>query len=964
MKRKIVWGSIGQLFSGNKGKQAGHDYHVRKPHYADLDLGYGKRLTTKRVEELRNLALSHGTPETRLADGFHEDVFVATISDESKDRYGDRILVNGWMLEEYRKNPVLLFGHDYGGIAVGHALDIYQDAVGASGETRTRLRGVFLWSRANPEAAILKGVYEDGDMRAFSVGFIPEEFLAPEDEDERKELDLGPWGVLHQKQTLLENSAVPVPANPNAITEESVKAFRGAVPQEELPGLRKLAQRLHDVNLEISKGLLEFFPNSKAQTDAVAPPTALDKGVVPADVSTTKADQDEAWSAPNLSDFTEKAWEELTSAEMQKIAGHFAWADASPASAYGQLSLPHHRSKDGAIVFKGVSAAAGRLDQTEMPGADKAGVKRHLRAHYAAFEMEPPDSIKSTAEELAAVLAWVKETHSELTYTLAVEAAEMKDNPTEAVDSIFKLIMPVEPQQFRASLSPEGELEDVKPEGETHDPNPSKTTADPEPSRAIPVDVSTEMAPKEEEWEELVADDFPDFVGLDEEGRGVVAGFFAWSAQLPPTEFDQLSYGHHRADDGHVNLAGVQQAMDDLLGGTEGTPEGERRAVYDHLANHYEGFEETPPEFKMVEPDNGQPAKLDAGQAGGDIDPIIGSNAKLKAEILAALRVELATDPEGEHKWRVVRAHKPEKAPEDTTMKRADWEKAVGDNIELRRQTSLIYDANDTKNPKGYLMPHHLAEEGTPVVFDATRRAMRTLLSKSIDGTIPESVRRRAYFHLRTHYEQFDKEAPAFRSIEQLATLARFLEDSAGGLVNGTTGAELMLDLVYMGYQSASEAAYEIQALKFEANHWEKSDAEAFARQHGFDASKFSEEAGIFTFEQRAADDFVALRSKRLNEEPDTNGVEAVGGRLKTQAGILSERLTKVENAVTDGIAKVLAFKSEFIGLLTEGSKKGSNGDLIRKLAESRNSDNFGAILEQTTKALEIADRKLRGHND
>jgi hypothetical protein len=36
--------------------------------------------------------------------------FVA--SDESVDRYGDIIRASGWQLENFRKNPVLLFAHD------------------------------------------------------------------------------------------------------------------------------------------------------------------------------------------------------------------------------------------------------------------------------------------------------------------------------------------------------------------------------------------------------------------------------------------------------------------------------------------------------------------------------------------------------------------------------------------------------------------------------------------------------------------------------------------------------------------------------------------------------------------------------------------------------------------------------------------------------------------------------------
>src|SRR6201995_6135940 len=50
------------------------------------------------------------TIEKAASDGLRRVRFVA--SDETVDRYGDIIRASGWQLDNFRKNPVLLFAHD------------------------------------------------------------------------------------------------------------------------------------------------------------------------------------------------------------------------------------------------------------------------------------------------------------------------------------------------------------------------------------------------------------------------------------------------------------------------------------------------------------------------------------------------------------------------------------------------------------------------------------------------------------------------------------------------------------------------------------------------------------------------------------------------------------------------------------------------------------------------------------
>ena len=99
---------------------------------------------------------------------------------------------------------------------------------------------------------------------------------------------------------------------------------------------------------------------------------------------------DESWSRPTLGDFSSEPWDDLSSDERRSIAGHFAWATESAPAAFGDMKLPHHRSSDGYVVWRGLVAATGRLDQTAFPPEDMDAVKSHLSDHYKEFNREAP----------------------------------------------------------------------------------------------------------------------------------------------------------------------------------------------------------------------------------------------------------------------------------------------------------------------------------------------------------------------------------------------------------------------------------------------------------------------------------------------------------------------------------------------------------------------------------------------
>ena len=316
-----------------------------------------------------------------------------TISTDAVDRDKDTIAVDGWELANYLKNPVVLWAHDYTMPPVAKAI-----SVGVTGR-RLRSTAQFTPKDLYPFGYMVYEMYKQGFLHAVSVGFLPLEYEVAEDRADGTTFFL-PMDFLRQE--LLEYSAVPVPANPEALIEARGKGIDTTplldwavevldkhaehlvgVPRQKLEGLYKV----------LSDDKLISLPSASVDSDVVAA-----KGVVPRDVSRELAPEDTPWEAPDLEDFTDQSWEELSDTEKRRIAGHFAWAAEMPPERYTNLKLPHHRPSDGAVVWRGVRAAAARLPQTDVPSEDVPAIQRHLGSHYRQFGRTPPweeeDSVK------------------------------------------------------------------------------------------------------------------------------------------------------------------------------------------------------------------------------------------------------------------------------------------------------------------------------------------------------------------------------------------------------------------------------------------------------------------------------------------------------------------------------------------------------------------------------------------
>ena len=122
------------------------------------------------------------------------------LSTNTPDRDGDIILQDGWQLENFQKNPIALWQHDYKA-PVGNWENIRLEAGKLLADLKlgsTRL------------AQMTKQLIDDGVLRAVSVGFKPLDYEPLEDGNPMK-------GWLIKSAELLEASLVSVPANQEAL---------------------------------------------------------------------------------------------------------------------------------------------------------------------------------------------------------------------------------------------------------------------------------------------------------------------------------------------------------------------------------------------------------------------------------------------------------------------------------------------------------------------------------------------------------------------------------------------------------------------------------------------------------------------------------------------------------------------------------------------------------------------------
>lgn len=103
-----------------------------------------------------------------------EQSFVAWASRPVIDRDNEIIAWNAWDTKNYDLNPTILWAHDYRAFPLGSSQ--------WTKKTRQGLKFKPGFTKAYPDGGIVYLLYQDGSLRAFSVGFIPKKWITGEDD--------------------------------------------------------------------------------------------------------------------------------------------------------------------------------------------------------------------------------------------------------------------------------------------------------------------------------------------------------------------------------------------------------------------------------------------------------------------------------------------------------------------------------------------------------------------------------------------------------------------------------------------------------------------------------------------------------------------------------------------------------------------------------------------------------------
>lgn len=132
--------------------------------------------------------------------------FIASTSEVARD--GMVIEAAGWQLDNFKRNPVFLWAHNYSDPPIGKVTNIEVE--------KDRLIADVQFDQDDPKAVAIERKYRNGILNAVSVGFSVSDYQPSQGKDVPRAL----------KSELLEISGVPVPSDPGALKERQKRAFR------------------------------------------------------------------------------------------------------------------------------------------------------------------------------------------------------------------------------------------------------------------------------------------------------------------------------------------------------------------------------------------------------------------------------------------------------------------------------------------------------------------------------------------------------------------------------------------------------------------------------------------------------------------------------------------------------------------------------------------------------------------
>ena len=335
-------------------------------------------------------------------------------SDETVDRDHEVIRASGWKLTNYRKNPVILFAHNWSDLPIGKAnkTKIENDKLLTTIQFASKEEGSDLG-----ESVFL--LVSGGFLNTLSVGFhVLESEWNGDCPDTLKPDDILRTFV---KQELLEQSVVPVPANPNARAIRSVSEYDTTDLRKELSWMKSKGIMV-DETYKYLTGIYDFLESRKnlyypvKQCKHEDCQEARDKGECEYTEETNKqvekkisgkrglplAERDSPWSSAVVRRRVAR-WASSNGSgdkdtiDWKKYGQAFVVLRAPDVpDDFGSYALPFAMVIENNLtaIPRGIFAAAavlmGARGGIELTEADERGAKSFLKSYYERLELEPP----------------------------------------------------------------------------------------------------------------------------------------------------------------------------------------------------------------------------------------------------------------------------------------------------------------------------------------------------------------------------------------------------------------------------------------------------------------------------------------------------------------------------------------------------------------------------------------------
>jgi len=479
------------------------------------------------------------------------------ISTGSVDRDRDRVMPTGVALDNYLKNPVVQWGHNYRDpwATVGKSNNINQVQNGLAADFDLRPAA----NDQDPQNVVLL-LWNGGWVRTASIGFQPIKWV----ENELGGRDFTEW-------ELLEWSLVPVPAN-----QEALRLAAKSFPEVDMDRITKRGrvlsaaneQRIRDAVTALEE-VLDQLEDAPVEEGATAPRGKV--GVL--------------FNAAEMAEAGQRA-------EGEASSGDVAWIRRLEVDAYeGQqvvfacfhkydVTIPEDATKldfdeEGEIVEVPDPDAGKTFARKEVSFVPPIGYWDGEWGKDAVYSISGPDQpdeslVKAMDGEydvrlLSEVLLSLPKTKGKGKRVDGTGICRMTKSRVERVKRIGQKMLKRSKGIVAKAAIPYKKL--------------------PLASRDAPWDGPAQMRDADPATLKIIC---------------------AWFDAEAPDVKQSYKLPHHLAAGEHQTVwRGVTAAMGALLGARGGMniPDGDRRGVYNHLASHYKDFEETAPDFKEYSED-------------------------------------------------------------------------------------------------------------------------------------------------------------------------------------------------------------------------------------------------------------------------------------------------------------------------------------------------------------------------